>query len=129
MNTEIAKLILRIGVAFAFLFPALNSYLDPYAWVGYLPSFIKGFVPDLFLLHVFGAVEIVIALWILSGWRIFVPSAVATLMLLGIVFFNPSEFQILFRDISIAAMSFYLAMVSWSDGKQSRATGQAGINI
>ena len=38
-------------------------------------------MPDEVLLHTFGIVEVILALWILSGWRIFWPSAAATLML------------------------------------------------
>lgn len=105
-----ADLILRIGVAFAFLFPAINALFDPYSWLGYFPKFMHGVVPDLVLLHTFGAVEVIIALWILSGKRIFWPSSVATLMLLAIVLFDSGSFQILFRDLSIAAMTLALAI-------------------
>ena len=110
---RLPEYILRIGVAFAFLFPALNAFGDPNAWIGYFPSFVKGFVPDLTLLHVFGAVEILLAAWILSGWKIFWPSSIAAAMLLGIVFFNIPEFQVLFRDLSIAAMAISLAVINF----------------
>ena len=109
-NGRISDLVLRIGVAFAFLFPAINALSDPYSWLGYFPKFMQGVVPDLVLLHTFGAVEVVIALWILSGKRIFWPSSIATLMLLAIVFFDSDNFQILFRDLSIAAMTLALAI-------------------
>ncbi len=102
---------LRGGVAFAFLYPPLNALLDPYAWIGYFPAFVKGYVPDPVLLHVFGVVEIVLALWILSGWKIFWPSLAAAGMLLSIVVFNLPNFQVLFRDISITLMALALAML------------------
>lgn len=36
MNTARAvNLLLRIGVAFAFIFAALNALFNPYAWIGY----------------------------------------------------------------------------------------------
>ena len=110
---RIAEIILRIGVAFAFLYPPIDAMVNPYSWIGYFPAFIKGIVPDLVLLHTFGVVEIIIAFWILSGWRIFIPSLIATGMLLGIVFFNHNDFEVLFRDLSIAAMTLSLAVVSW----------------
>ena len=114
MNAQrVAEIILRIGVAFAFLFPPIDAMVNPYSWIGYFPAFLKGFVPDLVLLQTFGMIEIVIALWILSGWRIFVPSLIATGMLLAIVFFNRADFEVLFRDLSIAAMTLSLAVVSW----------------
>lgn len=124
MNIErVAHLALRIGVAFAFLYPPWNALVDPNAWIGYFPPFTRGFVPDEVLLLAFGIVEVILALWILSGWRIFWPSAAATLMLLGIVVFNPTNFQVLFRDLAIAASVFALAVVSW---KHEFRAGPAG---
>ena len=118
MNKEkLVEYALRAGVALAFLYPPLNALVDPYAWVGYFPSFLRGFVDDFTLLHTFGVVEILLALWILSGWRIFWPSVAATTMLLGIVIFNLPNFQVVFRDISIAAMSFSLAVISLKHGR------------
>lgn len=107
-----AYLLLRVGAAFAFLYPPLAAIFgDPYSWIGYFPSFTRGFVDEMVLLHLFGAVEILIGLWILSGYKIFVPSLLATAMLLGIVAFNFYDFQILFRDLSIAAMTLALAVM------------------
>jgi hypothetical protein len=109
-----AYLLLRVGVAFAFLYPPLSAIFgDPYTWFGYFPAFLTGYVPDLVLLHAFGAVEAVIALWILSGYKIFVPSLLATLMLAGIVVFNVSQFDVVFRDLSIACMALALALINF----------------
>jgi hypothetical protein len=105
--------ILRVGLAFAFLFPPLNALLNPYAWIGYFPEFTRGFVPDEVLLHAFGVVEVALALWLLSGKRIFTPSALMFLMFISIVAFNPGQFEVLFRDLSLAAMALALAMVSF----------------
>lgn len=104
-----ADFLLRLGVAFAFLFPPANAFLDPYSWIGYFPSFMHGFLPDMVLLHTFGLVEVVIGLWILSGRRIFIPCLAAAAMLLVIVAFNLADFQILFRDVSIALAALALA--------------------
>jgi uncharacterized membrane protein YphA (DoxX/SURF4 family) len=110
MNRDPANLVLRAGLAFAFLYPPLNAIADPVSWISYFPHFMRGFVPDMVLLHAFGVIEVVIALWILSGWRIFWPSCVALLMLLAIVFFDSFDFQILFRDVSIASIALALAL-------------------
>ncbi len=108
---KLADLILRLGSAFAFIFPPLNAIVNPYSWIGYFPNFVKGFVPDEVLLHSFGAVEIVIALWIIFGKRIFWPSAFASVMLLGIIVFNFNNFETLFRDVSILAMTLSLSVM------------------
>ena len=122
---RIARLLLRAGVAFAFLYPPLNALVDPNAWIGYFPAFLKGYVSDLVLVHAFGVVETIVALWILSGWKIFWPSLAATAMLLAIVVFNPSNFQVLFRDISLAAMALALAVISYDDERNAGASGGA----
>ena len=105
-----ADLILRAGVAFPFLYSAVDAWFHPDTWLGYFPGFIVGIVPDSILLHGFGAFEIVITLWILSGKRIMIPSAAAALLLLAIVGFHPLEFPILFRDLAIAAAATALAI-------------------
>lgn len=109
---RIVDLILRIGLAFAFLYPPLDAVADPNTWLGYFPPFLHGYVPDMALLHGFGLVEVVIALWLLSGWRIFWPALLAFVMLLAIVVFDSAGggFQILFRDLSIATIALALAV-------------------
>ncbi len=124
-SARVANLILRSGLAFAFLYPPINAISDPNAWIGYFPGFMYGILPDQVLLHSFGFLEVLIALWILSGWRIFFPCAIATLMLAAIVVFNVHNLQVLFRDVSIAAMALALAMVSWRDEGRSRITREA----
>lgn len=106
------ELLLRLGVAFAFLFPPVNAVIDPYSWIGYFPSFVKGLpLDEMVVLHVFGVIEVIIGLWLLWGRRLFVPSVVATVLLVLIVLFNIGDFQVLFRDLSIAAMALALAVL------------------
>ena len=115
MNS-IADWILRAGVTFAFLYPPFSALSDPYSWIGYFPAFTRGFVPDMVLLHSFGALEVLIALWILSGRKIMVPSLAATAFLLAIVILDFSQFEVVIRDLSIAAATLYLALISVSLG-------------
>lgn len=108
-----AYLVLRVGAALAFLYPPFSAFFgDPYTWFGYFPSFLQGYVPDMVLLHAFGVVEIIIGLWLLSGYKIFLPALAATAMLLGIVVFNLFQFDVLFRDVSIACLTFALALMN-----------------
>ena len=112
MRGETASyLLLRIGVAFALLYPPVAALFEPVLWVGYFPQFTSALpVSYIVLLHMFGAVETVAALWILSGWRIFYPSLFAAVLLLLITAFNFSQFSILFRDVALAFAALSLAL-------------------
>lgn len=104
-------LLLRVGVAFAFLYPPISAFFDPFAWIGYFPPFILDLpVEPKLILNAFGVFEIAIALWILFGKNIVIPCALAALSLLGIVLFNIPQMDVLFRDLSIAAMALALAV-------------------
>lgn len=111
MRHEATDLLLRLGVALAFLYPPIDAVLNPYSWVGYLPSIVRDVAPEMVVLHIFGVVEIALAVWILSGRRIFWPSVAATVILVAIVLFNLSDFEVLFRDLSIASMALALAIM------------------
>jgi hypothetical protein len=113
-----ASLVLRAGLAFAFLYPPLNALTNPYSWIGYFPTSMRGIVPDPVLLHSFGLVEVAIAVWLLSGWKLFWPSTLAAIMLIAIVVLNLSNFEVVFRDLSIATIAIALAIVHYPFGKQ-----------
>jgi|SRR3989338_3032173 len=111
------ELLLRAGLAFAFLYPPVAAYFDPYSWIGFFPQFLRDIVDnDTLLLHAFGIFEVVIGLWVLIGRRIFIPSLLAAATLAGIVVFDWGAMDIIFRDISILAMA--LALVVMSHKKQ-----------
>ena len=121
-----ALLLLRLGVAFAFLYPPVAAYADPFSWIGFFPQFLRDAVGnDTLLLHSFGAVEIVLGMWVLFARRVFIPSLVMALMLAGIVVFNWGAMDIVFRDISIAAMALALAVISYGDDRNAGISGGA----
>jgi uncharacterized membrane protein YphA (DoxX/SURF4 family) len=114
--------LLRIAVAFAFLYPPIDALFEPAAWLGYFPSFITNAfhtiaiplkLSDVVLLHGFGLLEVALAVWVLVGRRIRIPALIMAALLFVIVGFNldPSNFSVLFRDVSIAfaalALAFY----------------------
>jgi len=107
------SLILRLGVAFAFLYPPVDALFDPVSWFGYFPGYLRHLAPEPVLLHGFGLIEVLIALWLLSNKKIFWPSAAAAAILLVIVVSDFADFQVVFRDLSIAAAALALAVDGW----------------
>lgn len=113
-------LLLRIGVAFAFIYPAISSFINPTAWIGFLPAFVATET----LLFIWGVIQIILALWILSGKKIFIPSIIASLALLGVILFNFTQIDIIFRDIVIFLVTIALAIYS---KPQSKSTEEASV--
>lgn len=109
-RNDIADLILRIGVAFAFIYAAIAGFVDPDSWIGWFPQTLRNIIPDLLLLKLWGAYEIILALWILSGKKIFIPSALATLSLAGLIVTNFGAMDIIFRDVTILCATLALAI-------------------
>lgn len=108
-NQNTAILILKLGLAFAFIYPALSAFIDPTAWVGYIPQWVDTIVPrDIFLLF-FSPIEIVVALGILF-WESTIPLFAAGAMLIGIVLFNIGELSVVFRDLSLASVAYALIL-------------------
>jgi uncharacterized membrane protein YphA (DoxX/SURF4 family) len=125
MYGSAAEKILRIALAFSFLYPAVSAWFNPLAWVGYIPSFILTIVggSDVLLLSVFGITEILIGLWLIFGRNIFWPSVLAAAYLLGILVFNLNQIDVIFRDISIFAIAVVLALTS-REAEYRRDEGQ-----
>ncbi len=107
------SLLLRIGVAFVFLYAAIASFIEPYAWIGYLPAFMQGLIPATFLLPIFSATEIILALWLLWGKGLFYSATIAALMLAAIVIFNFGALDIVFRDVAIFFSAVALIIIGY----------------
>jgi len=112
---HLVPLLLRVGLAFAFIYPAVAAHFDPFSWIGFFPEFLRDLFSgnDTLLLYLFGASEVIIALWILIGRNVFIPSMIAALYLAAIVLLNFSLLDITFRDISILAMALALAVMEY----------------
>ncbi|MEK7640708.1 MAG: hypothetical protein AAB389_01805 [Patescibacteria group bacterium] len=103
--------LLRVGIAFTFLYAAISGFVIPDAWIGFLPSFMTNIIPGETLLPMFSVYEIILGLWLLSGWRIFYPALLSAATMAGIIFSDFSVFLITFRDVSILTASLALAVL------------------
>lgn len=102
------ELILRLGLAFVFLYAAIASLLSPLEWSGFLPAFLFRYVDSTLAIRGIAAFQIVLSLWLLSGKLRKYAAALSALTLAGIIAANLSEFIITFRDVGLLAAAIAL---------------------
>ena len=109
----VAIWLLRGGLAFSFLYVAINSFLEPQNWIGFFPIWMLNLVGDNILLGAFSIFEIILALWLLSGKKGMYAALISAGLLLGIVAMNLGALTLIFRDISLAAAALALAYIEY----------------
>ena len=107
-----AERVLRLGISFAFLYAGFSIIFNPELWIGFVPLWISSIFPGNGFLLTHGVIDIIIALWLLSGRAIYYASLVAAFFLFVIVLVNLGSLQIVFRDISIFFAAIALAILS-----------------
>lgn len=111
-NGTTKKYILQIGLAFTLLYAGISSFLHPYDWVGFVPTWVEKFgTSQLLALHMHGVVEIILGLLLLTGWQRKWISLLVALDILAILLVNGfagNMFLITFRDVGLFAMALYL---------------------
>jgi len=114
-DTQLASFLIRAGLAITFLYASVSAFLDPGAWVGFIPKFIKEIINPGIFLHIHSVGEVILSLWLLSNKKIFYASIASALALIGIIIFNISALDILFRDIALLFAAFALAALSYKE--------------
>lgn len=108
-NKRLPMLLVRLGLATVFLYAAIDSFVDPREWLGYLPPLLTKLVDGELALKFFSVYELLLAAWLLSGIYVRYAGLVCALTLAGIVVSNFSLFAISFRDIGLVFASLALA--------------------
>jgi len=107
-----AKLCLRLGLAFVFLYAATSSLLNPGDWIGFIPDWMAKLPPGADLeLKGHAIFELVLGLWLLSGKLGFYAAIVAALDLAAITLVNINVMSVVFRDIGLALAAASLAFL------------------
>ena len=109
-STARARLLLRLGLAFAFLYAGIASLREPFNWVGYLPSVLTSHVHATTVLKITAIYELLLAAWLLLGRYVRHAALLTALTLAGIIVANPHALDITFRDISllVAALALFV---------------------
>jgi uncharacterized membrane protein YphA (DoxX/SURF4 family) len=110
-QTNLAAWMLRLGLAFVFLYAGFSTLQHPLDWVGYLPTFLTKMLTAVTLIKFIAIYELLLAGWLVSGQYVRYTARLSALTLAGIVVFNLSSFLITFRDVGLVFMGLGLAFI------------------
>ena len=110
-SPQTAALILRLGLAFVFIYAAISAVGHPFEWIGYVPSQLSHVVAPATALKLLSVLQLIIAGWLIIGKYTKYAALAAALVLLGVIVNNGSQFIITFRDIGLLAASLALYLL------------------
>lgn len=100
-NPKTASLLIRIGLAAVFVYAAIDAFIEPGAWISYVPMFSNSFINTKLALDLLSVFQIFLAIWLIVGKYIKISALIAAAMLGGIMIFNIPTLLITFRDIGL----------------------------
>ena len=117
--SNLASFILRVALAVPFLFAAIDATLQPEAWIGFVPQFLRNILPGSILLGAHALVDFTLALWLLSGWRTKYAAGFTALNLAVIIIVNLAALDIIFRDVGLLLAAIALEVLQYEkNGKK-----------
>jgi hypothetical protein len=119
-NGKTVSILLRIGIAITFIYAAVETTLHPSDWIWFFPAVLRNLVPHPILLTGFSLYEVVISIWLLTGWRIMYSASLAAVTMLGIIFSNLADIDIVFRDFAIFFAALALIVGSYKTSAKKK---------
>lgn len=115
-----AKLFLRVGLAFAFLWFGFKTLTNPEMFQSLVPAWTASFIGTLTLLKIHGAFELIFGFLLLIGYKTKIVSGLLLLSLLATIF-SLSYGPVMIRDITIALALFSVFLESLHPSGQNSA--------
>jgi len=110
--------LLRSGLAIAFFYAGISSFLNPTNWIGFVPNFVNLIIPKEIFLIIFSTYQILLGIGLLSDYKTFALSILSSATLFLILFGNILNLDILFRDVAILFMALALISLSYKSKKK-----------
>ncbi len=89
------------GLAFVFAYAGFQALRTPDNWIGYVPSMVTHIMSASTFLQLISISQLVLAVWLLSGYWRRLAGVAAILLLGGIIVGNPHALDITFRDVGL----------------------------
>ncbi len=108
---EHAILLLKLGLAFCFLYAGIATLVRPEDWIGFYPPLLRSYIPAGILVSGFSLYQLGLSIGLIVKKYTFPAAVLASLTLLGIIFSNFGQMDLIFRDISILFAALALAVL------------------
>lgn len=111
-NQKYATLILRLGIAFVFLWFGIDKFIHTVNWIGWVPQWMQALIP--FSMNAFmygqGVIETIIGLMLLVGYKVRFASLLASITIAGVLIslIGTGQAEIMVRDTGLLAASLSL---------------------
>ena len=111
-SDQLTRIMLRLGLAYIFLYAGIDAIREPNVWAGFLPPIAFKYAPMKLVLDSFSVSQLLLAAALLWNKTSFYAAAVSAATLIGItvssLIMDPSSILIVFRDIGLVFASVAL---------------------
>ena len=99
--------ILRIGLGLTLIYASLHMFMDPMAWLGFIPHWVNAVINPQTFLIIHSAFELVLGVLLLCGWLLPGASLLVFLYFVSILIFYGVD-DLTFRDFGLAMAALTL---------------------
>ncbi|MBI4441490.1 DoxX family protein [Candidatus Woesearchaeota archaeon] len=111
---QYSTVILRVGLAFVFLWFGIDKFIHPLIWANWVPDWMAVLIPvplSTFMI-IQGVVEVVVGFLLLIGYQTRFAAFLAVVTILGaeLAMFGTGQIEIMVRDAGLLAASLSLVL-------------------
>lgn len=104
--TPLSLKILRIGLGITFLWLGYQIWIEPLAWGSFMLPWAQDLLPQPLeqFMKTTAILDIIIGLWLIIGWKVWIPALLASLHLVGVLITTTGSLQLaISRDVGLLA--------------------------
>ncbi|MES2876496.1 MAG: hypothetical protein V4678_03440 [Patescibacteria group bacterium] len=107
-NPALASISIRVSLAIVFAYAAIGAFIQPNAWIGFVPEFTNNFIDPKLALDIISVLQLVLAVWLVTGVYVKFAAAAAIALLAGVLITDFETILITFRDIGLIGAALAL---------------------
>lgn len=111
MRHHLASICIRLALVFVLVSSAIGGFVSPHVWGQYIPAIISQNIPVIIVLGVFGAYEIILAIFFLFKKNVALTSLLAAITFVLLAFLRVGDFENAMLYVALALCSLALLFI------------------